>query len=84
MSQPGGYFVSVDTLDRCAKEIVSAAASAGVKLTEAGATFPLGKDARDRNIRIAPSFPTLPEITKAMEVFSVCVKLASIRCSSSS
>jgi DNA-binding transcriptional MocR family regulator len=80
----GGYFVSVDTLDRCAKEIVSAAASAGVKLTEAGATFPLGKDARDRNIRIAPSFPTLPEITKAMEVFSVCVKLASIRCSPSS
>jgi len=77
----GGYFVSVDTLDGCAKEVIRIAASAGVKLTDAGATFPLGKDPRDRNIRIAPSFPTLPEITKAMEVFSVCVKLASIRCS---
>jgi DNA-binding transcriptional MocR family regulator len=77
----GGYFVSLDTLDGCAKEVVRIAASAGVKLTDAGATFPQGKDPRDRNIRIAPSFPTLPEITKAMEVFSVCVKLASIRCS---
>jgi DNA-binding transcriptional MocR family regulator len=74
----GGYFVSVDTVDGCAKEVVRAAASVGVKLTDAGATHPLGKDPRDRNIRVAPSFPTLPEITKAMEVFSICVKLAAI------
>lgn len=75
----GGYFVSVDTLDGCAKEVVRAAASVGVKLTDAGATHPLGKDPRDRNIRVAPSFPTLPEITKAMEALALCVKLVAIR-----
>ena len=55
------------------------AAEAGVKLTPAGATFPYGKDPADSNIRIAPSFPTLAEIERAMEVFVVCVKLASVR-----
>ena len=53
--------------------------AAGVKLTPAGATFPHGKDPEDRNIRIAPSFPSLEEIERAMEVFVVCVQLASVR-----
>lgn len=75
----GGYFVSFDTRPGLAKEVVRLAAEAGVKLTPAGATFPYGKDPEDRNIRIAPSFPTLPEIESAMEVFVNCVKLATVR-----
>lgn len=78
-SPQGGYFVSFDTLPGLAKEVVRLAANAGVKLTPAGATFPYGKDPEDRNIRIAPSFPTVAEIERAMEVFVVCVKLASVR-----
>jgi aspartate/methionine/tyrosine aminotransferase len=75
----GGYFVSFDTRPGLAREVVRLAAEAGVKLTPAGATFPYGRDPQDRNIRIAPSFPTLAEIERAMEVFVVCVKLASVR-----
>lgn len=75
----GGYFVSFDSRPGCAKEIVRLAAEAGVKLTPAGATFPYGKDPEDRNIRIAPSVPTVEEIATAMDVFVVCVKLASVR-----
>lgn len=75
----GGYFVSFDSRPGCAQEIVRLAAEAGVKLTPAGATFPYGKDPENRNIRIAPSVPTVPEIDKAMDVFVVCVKLASAR-----
>jgi DNA-binding transcriptional MocR family regulator len=75
----GGYFVSFDARPGCAKEIVRLAAEAGVKLTPAGATFPYGKDPEDRNIRIAPSVPTVDEIATAMDVFVVCVKLASVR-----
>lgn len=75
----GGYFVSFDTRPGLAKEVVRLAAEAGVKLTPAGATFPYGKDPADSNIRIAPSFPTQAEIEQAMEVFVVCVKLASVR-----
>jgi DNA-binding transcriptional MocR family regulator len=75
----GGYFVSLDTLDGCAKAVVKMAADVGVKLTEAGATFPYGRDPRDRNIRIAPSLPKLPEIETAMEVLAVCVKRASLQ-----
>jgi len=75
----GGYFVSLDTLDGCAKEVVSLANQAGVKLTAAGATFPYGKDPRDRNIRVAPSLPPLDQIRAAMEIVCVCVGLASIR-----
>jgi aspartate/methionine/tyrosine aminotransferase len=74
----GGYFTSIDTLDGCAKEVVRLAGAAGVKLTAAGATFPLGKDPRDRNIRIAPSLPPLDQIRVAMEVVAVCVLLASL------
>lgn len=75
----GGYFVSFDTRPNCARETVRLAAEAGVKLTPAGATFPYGKDPQDRNIRIAPSVPSVAEVVSAMKVFVVCVKLASVR-----
>jgi DNA-binding transcriptional MocR family regulator len=75
----GGYFVSLDTLPGLAKEVVKLAGAAGVKLTPAGATWPYGKDPQDRNIRIAPTVPTLPELDQAMQVFVLCVKLASVR-----
>jgi len=75
----GGYFVSVDVLDGCASEIVKLAGEAGVKLTPAGATFPYGKDPRDRNIRLAPTMPSLEEIRNAMEVFTTCVELVCLR-----
>ena len=74
----GGYFVSFDAMDGCAKRIVGLCKEAGMTLTGAGATFPYKKDPQDRNIRIAPSFPTVSEITKAMELFCVCVKLATL------
>jgi aspartate/methionine/tyrosine aminotransferase len=75
----GGYFVSLDTLDGCASEVVKLADEAGVKLTPAGATFPLGKDPRNRNIRVAPSLPPASQVETAMEVVTLCVKLASAR-----
>jgi DNA-binding transcriptional MocR family regulator len=75
----GGYFISLDTLDGCAKEVVSLGNQAGVKLTVAGATFPYGKDPRDRNIRVAPSLPPLDQIKVAMEIVCVCVELASVQ-----
>jgi DNA-binding transcriptional MocR family regulator len=75
----GGYFVSLDTLDGCATEVVKLADEAGVKLTPAGATFPLGKDPRNRNIRVAPSLPPASQVETAMEVVTLCVKLASAR-----
>ena len=74
----GGYFVSLDTPDGCAKKIVRMAADAGVKLTPAGNTFPYNKDPRDRNIRIAPSFTPLAEIGPAMELLAICVQLAAL------
>jgi DNA-binding transcriptional MocR family regulator len=74
----GGYFVSLDTKPGCAKKVVSMAEKAGVKLTSAGATFPLGHDPRDRNIRIAPSLPPLEQVELAMDVVSVCVELAAV------
>ena len=64
----GGYFISFDSMDGCAKAIVAKCAEAGVKLTPAGATYPYGKDPKDSNIRIAPSFPTLEELKKAAEI----------------
>ena len=75
----GGYFISFDTEPGLASEVVRLAAEAGVKLTPAGATFPYGKDPEDRNIRIAPTLPPLPEVVKAMEVFVICVKLATVQ-----
>jgi len=74
----GGYFVSLDTLDGCARSVVELAGKAGVRLTPAGATFPYGRDPRDRNIRIAPSLPSEEEIETAMEVLAVCVRRASL------
>lgn len=75
----GGYFISFNTLDGCAKTIVSMAKEAGVILTGAGATFPYGKDPRDRNIRIAPTFPPIGELRKAIELLCICVQLASAK-----
>lgn len=74
----GGYFISFNTLDGCAKKVISMAREAGVVMTNAGATYPYGKDPNDRNIRIAPTFPSLEELKKAIEVFCICVQLASI------
>lgn len=74
----GGYFVSVDTQPQLAKRVVELAADCGVKLTPAGATFPYGKDPENRNIRLAPSMPSVEDITKAMEIFACCVKLATV------
>lgn len=74
----GGYFVSLDTLDGCAKAVAAMAAEAGVQLTQAGATFPYGKDPRDRNIRISPSMPSVDEIRTAMELVAVCIQRVSI------
>lgn len=77
-SPKGGYFISFQAMEGCAKTIVSKCQEAGVALTEAGATYPYGKDPKDSNIRIAPSFPTLEELIKATEIFALCVKLASV------
>ena len=74
----GGYFISFDSMDGCAKAIVARAKEAGVVLTGAGATYPYGKDPKDSNIRIAPSFPTLEDLGKAAQVFVLCVKLVSV------
>ena len=78
-SEPrGGYFISFDAMEGCAKAIVAKAAEAGVKMTDAGATYPYGKDPHDSNIRIAPSFPTLEELQTATEIFVLSVKLVSV------
>ena len=75
----GGYFVSFDGPVGSAKAIVSLAADLGVKLTPAGATWPYGKDPKDTNIRIAPTFPTLEELGQALDVFVLATKLVSAR-----
>ena len=74
----GGYFISVDVLDGTAKRVTDLARGAGVTVTPAGATFPYGKDPRDRNIRFAPTLPPLTELIAATEIFAVCVKLAAL------
>lgn len=73
----GGYFISVDTLPGCARKVVARTAAAGVVLTPAGATFPYGKDPEDKNIRLAPTFPSLPELKQAMELFVLCIQMVS-------
>lgn len=74
----GGYFVSLDTLPGCARRTVELAKHAGVTLTGAGASFPYGKDPKDRNIRIAPSYPSLEELGQAVDILILCVKIAGI------
>ena len=74
----GGYFISFDAMEGCAKAIVAKCKEAGVVLTGAGATFPYGQDPKDSNIRIAPSFPTPEEMAAATDLFVLCVKLVSV------
>ncbi len=74
----GGYFISFEALEGCAKKIVEKCKEAGVVLTNAGATYPYGKDPKDSNIRIAPSFPTPEEMAQATDLFVLCVKLVSV------
>ncbi|MBR3174338.1 MAG: aminotransferase class I/II-fold pyridoxal phosphate-dependent enzyme [Oscillospiraceae bacterium] len=74
----GGYFVSVNTMDGIAKRTLALCKEAGVVMTSAGATFPYGKDPRDRNIRVAPSLPPVSELEQAMEVFCVSMKIAAL------
>lgn len=72
----GGYFVSIDVLEGTAKRVVQLCKEAGVVLTGAGATYPYGKDPKDSNIRLAPTFPPNDELVTAMEIFCICAKLA--------
>lgn len=74
----GGYFISFDSLPGCASAIYKLAFDAGLTLTNVGATYPYGKDPKDSNIRIAPSFPDIDSLKLAVERFIVCVKLASV------
>ncbi len=74
----GGYFISFDAMEGCAKAIVAKCKEAGVVLTGAGATYPYGKDPKDSNIRIAPTFPTAEEMAAATDLFVLCVKLVSV------
>ena len=75
----GGYFVSVDVPNGTAARVVRLAGEAGVKLTPAGSTFPLGHDPDDSNIRLAPTYPSLAELHQAMPVFVTAIKLAAVR-----
>jgi len=72
----GGYFITLEVPKGCARRVVALAAEAGIELTPAGATHPYGKDAEDRTIRIAPTFPELAEVAQAAEGVALCVLLA--------
>ncbi|EMS71133.1 aminotransferase class I/II-fold pyridoxal phosphate-dependent enzyme [Ruminiclostridium cellobioparum] len=75
----GGYFISLNTLNNCAKEVEKLSLEAGVVLTKAGATYPYGKDPKDRNIRIAPTLPPVEELKKAIEIFCISIRLVSAK-----
>ncbi len=72
----GGYFISLDVMDGCAKRVGELCKNAGVTLTSVGATYPYGNDPNNRNIRIAPSFPPVDELSLAAELLSICTRLA--------
>ena len=74
----GGYFISLDVMEGCAKRVGELCKEAGVVLTSVGATYPYGIDAKDTNIRIAPSFPPVEELDLAAELLCICVQLACI------
>lgn len=74
----GGYFIGFDAMDGCAKQIVARAKEAGLVMTGAGATYPYGKDPKDSNIRIAPTFPSMDELALAVQIFVLSVKLVSL------
>ena len=74
----GGYFISLDVFKGCAKKTVALCKEAGVTLTGAGATYPYGNDPEDKNIRIAPTFPSRDELCKAVEILCICVEIAAI------
>ena len=74
----GGYFISLDVMEGCAKRVGELCKEAGVVLTSVGATYPYGKDDKDSNIRIAPSFPPVAELDMAAELLCICVQLACI------
>jgi len=74
----GGYFVSFETMEGCAKAVIAKCKKAGLTMTNAGATYPYGKDPCDSNIRIAPSYPPLADLQLAMQLFTCCVKLVSV------
>jgi len=75
----GGYFIMFDSLPGCARDIVARAKKAGVIMTPAGATWPYGNDPNDSNIRIAPTYPNLNDLTTAMELFTLCVRISSVK-----
>ena len=77
MKPLGGYFISFDALEGCAKEIVSKCKEVGVVLTGAGSPFPYKKDPKDSVIRIAPTYPSLEELGEAAKVFVVVVRMVS-------
>ena len=74
----GGYFVSLNAMPGTAKRTLALCKEAGVTMTNAGATFPYGKDPQDSNIRIAPSLPPVEELEQAIAVFCVCLKMAAL------
>ena len=73
----GGYFVSFNAMPGCAKRIHQLCKDAGLNMTGAGATYPYGRDPEDSNLRIAPSYPSVDELKKAMDLFCTCALLAS-------